>query len=397
MKRICCLLLCLFVCAASVCGLCGATASAETGPVLRPLAVTIIPSQYSAPVITKNPTDEWVNEYGRCQFVSRYENAILAEWHFVSPDGWRDITYLQAEREFPPLRVIMGNTKDMTLDNIPYSLNGWRVYCRFSNNYGSANTATALITVAPGQGGSYPRPTGNAIIVYYASGVTERLSAYSDGSWRTSGGVAYYMGSDGVYRATGYADLYSYSSGGSTPQPTGNTMVAYYANGSTEYLTQNADGTWKSTLGLIYTMGTDGVLRTRNGAELYTYDISGTPRPTGTTLTAYTLYGISQQLYSYSDGTWRSSAGAVYTMGTDGVLHATGYADLYTYNPNYTPSPSPQQDYSGEWRWAYTAGGARVTLNDQGNGYWRSDSGILYYQGSDGVLRANGAENLYFR
>ena len=88
-----------------------------------------------------------MNEYGRCQFVSRYENAILAEWHFVSPDGRQDLTYVQAERTFPPLRVIMGNTKDMTLDNIPYSLNGWRVYCRFSNNYGSADTGMALITV----------------------------------------------------------------------------------------------------------------------------------------------------------------------------------------------------------------------------------------------------------
>ena len=276
MKRICCLLLCLFVCGTSVCGLCGATASAESGPVLQPLAVTVVPSPYSAPVITKNPTDEWVNEYGRCQFVSRYENAILAEWHFVSPDGRRDITYLQAEQEFPSLRVIMGNTKDMTLDNIPYSLNGWRVYCRFSNYYGFTNTATALLTVAPSGGGSYPRPTGNAIIVYYASGVTERLSAYSDGSWRTSAGVAYYLGGDGVFRAT-------------------------------------------------------------------------------------------------------------------------GYPDLYAYNPNYGPSPAPQQDYSGEWRWAYTAGGARVTLNSKGDGYWRSETGILYYQGSDGVLRANGAENLYFR
>ncbi len=279
MKRVFCLLLCLAVCAAAVSGFCGAAASAETGPVLRPLAVAVIPSQYAAPRITKNPTDEWVNEYGRCQFVSRYENAILAEWHFVSPDGWRDITYLQAQQEFPPLRVIMGNTKDMTLDNIPYSLNGWRVYCRFSNSYGFTDTAMARITVAPGQGGSYPRPTGNAMIVYYANGVTERLSAYSDGSWRTSAGILYTMGTDGVLRAAGYPDLYPYSP---------------------------------------------------------------------------------------------------------------------SYSPSYTPS-APQQDYSGEWRWAYTAGGARVTLNNRGDGTWRSETGILYYEGNDGVLRARGAEDLYFR
>ena len=179
MKKILSLLLCL-VLWAGIAGVCGeVTASAESGPVLRPLAITVIPSNYGAPRITKNPTDEWVNEYGRCQFVSRYENAILAEWHFVSPDGRQDLTYVQAERTFPPLRVIMGNTKDMTLDNIPYSLNGWRVYCRFSNNYGSADTGMALITVAPGSGGGYVRPTGNSMIVFYRNGSTERVSAYS--------------------------------------------------------------------------------------------------------------------------------------------------------------------------------------------------------------------------
>ncbi len=404
MKKVFSLLLCLALCAAAIGSFGGFTASADAGPVLKPLAVTVIPLQYGAPRITKNPTDEWVNEYGRCQFVSRYENAILAEWHFVSPDGWRDLTYLQAEQEFPPLQVIMGNTKDMTLTNIPYSLNGWRVYCRFSNYSGTADTAMARITVAPGSGGSsYPRPTGDAMIVYYSSGASERVSAYSDGSWRTSAGTVYYMGTDGVLHSGGRPDLYTYVPGSGGQQPAGNVMVAYYSNGSVEYLTPNSDGTWRTAAGLTYTMGTDGVLRTKSGAELYTYDISGTPRPTGTALTAYSVYGVSQQVYSYSDGTWRTSEGITYYMGTDGVLRATGYQDLYTYNPNHTPSYTPpssssyDQQYAGEWRFAFTAGGARVTLNSQGDGTWKSDTGIIYYQGSDGVLRARGAEDLYFR
>lgn len=342
MKKILSLLLCLVLWAgiADVCG--EVTASAESGPVLKPLAITVIPSNYGAPRITKNPTDEWVNEYGRCQFVSRYENAILAEWHFVSPDGRQDLTYVQAERTFPPLRVIMGNTKDMTLDNIPYSLNGWRVYCRFSNNYGSADTGMALITVAPGSGGGYVRPTGNSMIVFYRNGSTERVSAYSDGSWRTSAGTVYFMGSDGVLRSGMNPELYTYN-------PSGGSSV--------------------------------------------------TPRPTGTALTVYNVYGGSEQVYSYSDGTWRSAGGVTYFMGNDGVLRASGYPELYTYNPNFAPTPAPAQDqqYAGEWRFAWTAGGARVTLNNRGDGIWRSETGILYYQGSDGVLRANGAENLYFR
>jgi hypothetical protein len=337
MKKILCLFICLVLCV-SILGVFGsATADA---------AVTVIPSQYNVPRITKNPTDEWVYEFGRCQFVSRYENAILAEWHFVSPDG-RDISYLQAQQEFPSLRIIMGNTKDMTLDNIPYALNGWRVYCRFSNSYGSADTGMARITVSPSGGGSYPRPTGNAMIVYYINGVTERVSSYSDGSWRTSGGVVYYMGTDGVLRSGGNPDLYTYNPGGVSPQPAWNAM------------------------------------------------------------TVYSVYGVPLQVYSNSDGTWRTADGTVYYMGTDGVLRSRGQQDLYPYNPIYNPSTpsytppytpsSEQRDYSGEWRFAYTASGARVVVNNRGDGVWRSETGILYYEGNDGVLRARGADDLYFR
>ena len=99
------------------------------------------------PKITKNPTDETVPINGKCQFVTRYENADLAEWHFISPDGYRDLTYADAEKEFPTLKIINGYAKDMTLDSIPAALNGWRVYCRFSNNAGSADSGSALITV----------------------------------------------------------------------------------------------------------------------------------------------------------------------------------------------------------------------------------------------------------
>ena len=106
-----------------------------------------IPVQSNLPKITKNPGSETVPVNGKCQFVTRYENADLAEWHFVSPDGTRDIHYSTAEREFPPLKIINGYAKDMTLENIPPTLNGWKVYCRFSNAYGYADTAAATLTV----------------------------------------------------------------------------------------------------------------------------------------------------------------------------------------------------------------------------------------------------------
>ena len=108
-------------------------------------APTVPPS--NLPRITKNPSDETVTAGGWCQFVTRYENAVLAEWHFVSPDGTLDVTYKDVQNQFPALGIIGGNTKDLTLENIPAALNGCRVYCRFSNAYGAVNTASALLTV----------------------------------------------------------------------------------------------------------------------------------------------------------------------------------------------------------------------------------------------------------
>ena len=125
-----------------------------------------IPVQSNLPKITKNPGSETVPVNGKCQFVTRYENADLAEWHFVSPDGTRDIHYSTAEREFPPLKIINGYAKDMTLENIPPTLNGWKVYCRFSNAYGYADTATATLTVngMPNNiGQTIPLPAPNPI------------------------------------------------------------------------------------------------------------------------------------------------------------------------------------------------------------------------------------------
>ena len=76
----------------------------------------------------------------------------------MSPDGTRDLSYLQAQLEFPTMKISYGYTKDLTLSSIPETLNGWRVYCHFSNESGSTDTATALITVKDAQGNVAPVP-----------------------------------------------------------------------------------------------------------------------------------------------------------------------------------------------------------------------------------------------
>ncbi len=116
------------------------------------------PAPVNAPEITKHPTDETVKAGGSCMFVAKYKNALWAVWHFVSPDGKTDMDYKSINTQFPTLEVVNGMYSGMTLNNIPFEMNGWRVYCRYSNRDAYADTNMALITVLPNPSPS-PAPT----------------------------------------------------------------------------------------------------------------------------------------------------------------------------------------------------------------------------------------------
>ena len=90
-----------------------------------------------SPVVTKSPTDETVKPGGSCWFQAKHTGAQLARWHFVSPDGQTDVQYDEAAKMFPDLKIKNGEFDAMQLSNIPADLNGWRVYCRFSNKAGA--------------------------------------------------------------------------------------------------------------------------------------------------------------------------------------------------------------------------------------------------------------------
>ena len=164
------------------------------------------PVQSNLPRVTKSPTDEKVAVGGKCQFVAKYENAKWAEWHFVNPEGSRDITYADAEKAFPTLKIINGYAKDMTLENIPEMLNGWRVYCRFSNDYGSVNTDRATITVIGGTAGGtaagLPKitksPTGESV---QAGGSAWFVAKHEGAIWA----VWHFVSADGT-RDLSYTD-----------------------------------------------------------------------------------------------------------------------------------------------------------------------------------------------
>ena len=122
------------------------TITVKPAPTPEPAKVTPVPQV----TITKDPTDEVVQEGGSCKFVGKAENAAKSVWHFVSPDGKTDVNYSKIAKTFPNLNASGGSGNTLKLGNIPYAMDGWSVYCRYSNgddNY--AKTEQASLTVIP--------------------------------------------------------------------------------------------------------------------------------------------------------------------------------------------------------------------------------------------------------
>lgn len=110
------------------------------------------------PVITKNPTGETVEVGGTAQFVARADGATSFVWRIVSADTTNTVTASEAPAYFG-VQVSGQDTERLTLSNIPKSMNGWAVECKFTNAAGSSYTTGAIITVT---GGTTNTGTGNS-------------------------------------------------------------------------------------------------------------------------------------------------------------------------------------------------------------------------------------------
>ena len=155
-----------------------------------------VDAQTGLPVVTKNPTDETVQEGNSCFFVAKYKDAIWAIWHFVSPDGSRDLDYNAAAAEFPTMVIKNGYASTLELQKIPAAINGWTVYCDFSNNVGHTKTSSAKITVTGGttpvNPGVSPAPSVAGLPVVTKSPTDETVESggaclfvakYQDAKW----------------------------------------------------------------------------------------------------------------------------------------------------------------------------------------------------------------------
>lgn len=123
------------------------TVSEAAAPTFAP-AVNVQAAADKPPVITKNPTGETVEAGGTAQFVARADNADSFVWRIVSADTTNTIPARDASYYFSGLEVSGADTERLTLSNIPTSLNGWAIECKFTNAAGSSYTTGAIVRVS---------------------------------------------------------------------------------------------------------------------------------------------------------------------------------------------------------------------------------------------------------
>lgn len=99
--------------------------------------------------ITKSPTSETVEEGGSAIFIAYADNSTGIVWITVSPDKQSSYQIGDAVRVFPGLNVSGQGTSTLSLSNIPYAMDGWRIQAYFNGNGGPLYTAGAYLTVIP--------------------------------------------------------------------------------------------------------------------------------------------------------------------------------------------------------------------------------------------------------
>ena len=162
-------------------------------PMLTPAPIPTPAPDPRTPIILKSPTDETVQEGGTCYFAANYQGEnTLAVWHFVSPDG-ADLDFYTAAYTFPTLTIKNGEFNQMKLQNIPVELDGWQVYCRYSNNYGYRDTKTATIHVTPSATAAAAAAAG--IVPATPGGALPKVTKSPTGETVAVGGDAWFVAS----------------------------------------------------------------------------------------------------------------------------------------------------------------------------------------------------------
>ena len=104
--------------------------------------------------VYRHPKNENCTEGDTIYFMAVCGQYETCTWIFTSPDGGTKLEHTQVESAFPGIALDAHRTWDgkgdelMTIENIPYSMNGWRVRAQFQNAAGQIMLSdSASITV----------------------------------------------------------------------------------------------------------------------------------------------------------------------------------------------------------------------------------------------------------
>ena len=115
--------------------------------------VAAIPAMAAgAPVITTQPKPCSVVKGGSCEFNAAAKNDTGITWRLQSPDGSQDFPFTNAPEYFSGLKISGKNSDRLTLRDIPGEMDGWIVYCRYSNKAGRADTDKVVLIVTDRRG-----------------------------------------------------------------------------------------------------------------------------------------------------------------------------------------------------------------------------------------------------
>lgn len=109
--------------------------------------LVVISQDDAVPVITKHPGKETVTEGGFAQFTARADYTKEYKWQLISPNGKTVYDCKDAAKHFDGVKITGYDKDRLKLENIPLTMDGWKVRCIFTGGGGTVNSETAKITV----------------------------------------------------------------------------------------------------------------------------------------------------------------------------------------------------------------------------------------------------------
>ncbi|MBR6209063.1 MAG: hypothetical protein IKQ69_08690 [Oscillospiraceae bacterium] len=134
-----------------------ATPSPTPSPTPVPEYMTLWGNKNPDLKVTKDPTSVQVQAGGSATFTADAAKYVWCAWRFISPEG-KEIIFDKANAQFPGITTTGGNGLTFTVNNIPANMDGWKIVCLFSDNFGnfvlSKEAAVKVSGTAPANPGT---------------------------------------------------------------------------------------------------------------------------------------------------------------------------------------------------------------------------------------------------